>query len=63
MENRPLCERPATFLQLTALEVVTIVPRAPHQGRRAAPGPGLHTPRGRGAGAEPELAVTPRVSL
>lgn len=57
MENSPLCERPAMFLQQTALEVLTIVLRAPHRGRRAAPGPGL-----RGAGAGPALAVTPALN-
>ena len=59
MENSPLYELPAMFLQQTALEVFTVVLPAPHRGRRAAPGPGLHASRGRGAGAEPALAVTP----
>lgn len=62
MENSPLCERSAMFLQQTALETFIIVPRAPHRGRRAAPGPGLHTFHGRGAGTDGDPGSEPRRS-
>lgn len=50
------------FLQQTALETFAIVSRAAHRGRRAAPGPGLHTFRGRGAGTGGDPGSEPRRS-